>query len=228
MTNAKTITNQKPDENLTLSVYKSIRKMMLNYEIVPGQRLVFVDLAKQLGVSRTPVNIALSILAKEGFFDFVPNQGYTVHKITREEAEGLYELIKILALGAIPKAIRDLTPEKLREFERRILEYEKAVAEQVSRGRFILDQELHAYLLEMSGNLYLADHFREAYQRIFLRHRIESLRPHRAQQVVQEHKEIFEAVQKRDVELTKKLFESHIEAGKNYIFSYIFDEAEGR
>ncbi len=108
MTSSKTITNQKPDENLTISVYKSIRKMMLNYEIVPGQRLVFVDLAKQLGVSRTPVNIALSILAKEGFFDFVPNQGYTVHKITREEAEGLYELIKILALGAVPKAIRDL------------------------------------------------------------------------------------------------------------------------
>jgi DNA-binding GntR family transcriptional regulator len=180
-----------------------------------------------LGVSRTPVNIALSILAKEGFMDFVPNQGYTVHKITREEAEALYEIISIFSRCGVPKAIRGLTPEKLLELEKRKTEYEKAVADRVSRGRFILDQEFHAYLLEMSDNYYLADYFREVYQRIFLRHRIESLRPHRALQVVREHNEIFAAVRQKDVELAKKLIESHIEAGKDYIFRHIFDEAEG-
>ena len=71
---------------------------MFNYDIVPGQRLVFADLAKELNVSRTPVNNALSILAKEGYLDFVPNQGYSVHKLTLEEAKGLYEIKLIFEL----------------------------------------------------------------------------------------------------------------------------------
>ncbi|KAB2840081.1 GntR family transcriptional regulator, partial [bacterium] len=85
--------------NLTLKVYHRIIELMLNYEIVPGQRLVFIDLAKQLGVSRTPVNNALSILAQEGYLDFVPNQGYSVHKLTRKEAENLYEFREVLEVG---------------------------------------------------------------------------------------------------------------------------------
>jgi len=60
----------KGQKNLTLAAYDNIKDMMFNYDIVPGQRLVFVDLAKQLGVSRTPVNNALSILAKEGYLDY--------------------------------------------------------------------------------------------------------------------------------------------------------------
>ena len=55
------VINDKLEANLTQMVYHRIKEMMSNYEIIPGQRLVFVDLANQLGVSRTPVNNALSI-----------------------------------------------------------------------------------------------------------------------------------------------------------------------
>ena len=100
--------------------------------------------------------------------------------------------------------------------------YENAVVDQVSRGRFTLDQEFHACLVQMSDNLYLADYFREVYQRIFLRHRIEGLRADRAQKVVSEHHEIFQAVSLRDVEWAKESIKFHIKAGKDYIFSIIF------
>ncbi len=73
---------------------------MLNYEIVPGQRLVFIDLAKQLNVSRTPVNNALSILAQQGYLDFVPNQGYSVHKLTQKEAETSMKFVKYWRLAS--------------------------------------------------------------------------------------------------------------------------------
>ncbi len=94
--------------NLTLKVYYRIIELMLHYEIVPGQRLVFIDLAKQLGVSRTSVNNALSILTQEGYLDFVPNQGYSVHKLTRKEAENLYEFREVLEAGFLGKAMRNM------------------------------------------------------------------------------------------------------------------------
>ena len=212
------------EKNLTQRVYRKIKEMMLNYEIVPGQKLIFNDLAKRLGVSRTPVNNALSILANEGYLDLVHHQGYTVHKITKEEAESLYEIRGIIELGAVSKAIRKLTPEKVEKLESQKFLYENAVAEQVSRGRFTLDQEFHAFFVQMSDILYLADYFREIYQRIFLRHRIEGLHAERTKQVVLEHNQIFYSIKLRDVEATKEAFKLHINNGKEYIFSVIFNQ----
>jgi DNA-binding GntR family transcriptional regulator len=212
----------KEGRNLSLMVYGKIKEMMLNYEIVPGQRLIFNDLALRLGVSRTPVNSALGMLANEGFLDFMPNQGYRIHEITKEEAESLYEIRELLELGAVGKAIEKWAPEKLEILEQQKHLYEKAVTEQVSRGRFTLDQEFHAYIVQMSENLYLADYFREVYQRTFLRHRIEGLRTDRAREVVAEHEQIFQAIRLRDVYRARELLKAHIRAGKEYIFSVIF------
>jgi len=214
--------NPRGDKNLTQMVYRKIKEMMFNYQIVPGQRLVFIDLAKRLGVSRTPVNNALSILANEGFLDFVPNQGYSVHEITQEEATSLYEIRELLELGAVGNAIWKLTPEKLELLDRQKTLYEQVVIEQVSRGRFTLDQEFHATYVHMAENPYLTDYFREVYQRIFLRHRIEGLRAGRARDVVLEHQQIFDAIKSRDTKKAKELIRCHIRAGKEYIFSSIF------
>ncbi|MCP4748523.1 MAG: GntR family transcriptional regulator [Desulfobacteraceae bacterium] len=156
-------------KNLTMAAYDSIKQMMLHYDIVPGQRLIFVDLAKQLGVSRTPVNNALSILAKEGYLDFVPNQGYTVHKLTIEEAVSLYEIKEILEAGAIGKAIRKISPEKLALLESKKIEYEKSISGCVLRKLFILDADYHACTIEMIENHYLVNRYKDICQRIFLR-----------------------------------------------------------
>lgn len=220
--NSHAISMLNGEKNLTQVVYKQIKEMMLNYEIIPGQRLIFNDFAKRLGVSRTPVNNALSILASEGFLDFIPNQGYSVHEITKEEADSLYEIREIIELGSVGKAIRKLTPEKLGTLERQKRLYENAVLDQVSRGRFTLDQEFHACFVRMSENLYLADYFREVYQRIFLRHRIEGLQAGRAREVVSEHNEIFQAISQRDVDRAKESIKAHVRAGREYIFSVIF------
>ena len=210
------------DINLTQMAYRKIKEMMLNYEIVPGQRLIFIELARKLGVSRTPVNNALSLLANEGFLDFTPNQGYTVHQITKEEATALYEIREIIEVGAISSAIRKVTPQKLEMLGRQKTLYEKAVIEQVSRGRFILDQEFHASYVRMTENPYLANYFTEIYQRIFLRHRIEGLPVGRAREVVTEHDEIFQAISRQDEQRATHLIKRHIKTGKDYIFSSIF------
>lgn len=221
-TNLNTKGISKDERNLTYGVYSKIKEMMLHYQIIPGQRLVFIDLAQRLGVSRTPVNNALSILANEGFLDFVPDQGYRVHEITLDEAESLYEIREMMELGGIGKAIRKSTLEKLEKLKRQKTEYEKAVVQRVSRGRFTLDQEFHASIIQMSENLYLADYFREIFQRTFLRHSIEGFRSDRAQEVVLEHNKIFQAIKLKDVERAKDLIKSHIHRGKEYIFSIIF------
>ena len=211
------------ERNLNNAVYQKIKQMMLSYEITPGQKLTFTDLAEKLGVSRTPVNNALSLLAKEGFLDFTPNQGYTVHQITKEEADQLYEVRAILELGAIDRVVENLTPQKMKELEKKERLFKQAVDEKQSRERFMLDEEFHAFIIELSGNHYLADYFREVYQRIFLRHRISPLKGERVEQVPAEHHDLVEAIRDRDAARAREVIRLHIDNGKKYIYSFIFD-----
>lgn len=216
----------KKQKNLTLAVYSRIKDMMLNYEIVPGQRLVFVDLAEQLGVSRTPVNNALSILAKEGYLDFVPNQGYSVHRLTLEEAEALYEIREILEVGTIGKAVRHMRDKELATFKQRKQDYENAITDRVHRKLFILDTEFHAGMIEMTGNAILAGRYRDICQKIFLRFRTEDLRVERIKKIVEEHEQIYEAVRIKDVARTKELIKAHNNNARKNLFSIIFQREQ--
>lgn len=216
----------KKQKNLTLAVYCRIKDMMLNYEIVPGQRLVFVDIAEQLGVSRTPVNNALSILAQEGYLDFVPNQGYSVHRLTREEAEELYEIREILEVGTIGKAIRHIGKEELAILEQRKQDYEDAITDRVHRKLFILDTEFHAGTIDVIGNAILARKYRDICQKIFLRFRTEDLRIERVREIVKEHEQIFEAVRIKSVARTKELLKTHNANACKNLFSIIFQHEQ--
>lgn len=211
--------------NLTLKVYHKIIELMLNYEIVPGQRLVFIDLAKQLNVSRTPVNNALSILAQEGYLDFVPNQGYSVHKLTRKEAENLYEIREVLEVGFIGKAIRRMTDKRLKNLEKKKDNYELAIDNLVTRKLFILDTEFHLAIMEMAGNEILANRYRDVSQKIFLRFRTEDLRMDRIADIRKEHHNLFEAIAMRDVERAKELVRVHHGNSQNSLFPLLFPES---
>jgi DNA-binding GntR family transcriptional regulator len=209
-------------KNLTLRIYNNIKQMMFNYDIVPGQRLVFADLAKELNVSRTPVNNALSILAKEGYLDFVPNQGYSVHKLTLEEAKGLYEIKLIFELGTIEKAIQKATPEKIRQLEAKKNAYESSVKHRVDRNLFILDTEFHSAICGMVGNPYVVEQYRDIGQRIFLRFRIEYLQVDRIYEIINEHDKLFKAISNMDVAGAKNLIKLHNEESMQNLFGIIF------
>lgn len=212
----------KKNKNLTLKVYHQIIELMLDYELVPGQRLVFVDLARRLKVSRTPVNNALSILAQEGYLDFVPNQGYSVHRLNRKEAEELYQIREVLEVGFIGQAIRMMTDKKLKKVQKCKEAYENLTSSHVTRKMFILDTEFHMAIMEMTGNDLLVQRYMELCRKIFLRHRIEDLVMSRIEEIRREHDSLFEAVCLRDVELAKARVREHYQNSRKNLFPLIF------
>lgn len=212
----------KKNKNLTLKVYHQIIELMLDYELVPGQRLVFVDLARRLKVSRTPVNNALSILAQEGYLDFVPNQGYSVHRLNRKEAEELYQIREVLEVGFIGQAIRMMTDKKLKKVQKCKEAYENLTSSHVTRKMFILDTEFHMAIMEMTGNDLLVQRYMELCRKIFLRHRIEDLVMSRIEEIRREHDSLFEAVWLRDVELAKARVREHYQNSRKNLFPLIF------
>lgn len=196
-------------KNLTLTVYDQIKQMMFDHNIVPGQRLVFVDLAKQLNVSRTPVNNALGILAKEGYLDFVPNQGYWVRRITKQEAEYLYDIRETLEIGFIGKAIENINNDKIDKLVECRLNYERAIKDHVSRKLFVLDIDFHACIIDFVENKFLSTQYRELCYKVFLRFHVERLQTQRVNEIIKEHKALLRAIKKKDIDLALALIKNH-------------------
>ena len=220
----KVVSTAENEKNIGLQTYGKIKQMLLDYQLVPGQRLVFIDLANKLGVSRTTINNALSILANQGFLDFVHNQGYRVHEVTQEEAESLFEIRIYLELCATDKIFDDgnITDEKIDVLTNKNKMYEKNALEGVSRASFILNEEFHMCYIDMAGNKYLTDYIKEINQKVFIRHRVEGYQMKRTMEVIKEHDRILDAIKCRNRDAAKGAIKSHILAGQDYIFKKLF------
>src|SRR3569833_1070557 len=73
-------------------VTAELRRLILQGELLPGERLVEDRLAERLGVSRNPVREAIRVLAAEGFVEVTPRRGAAVSRLSPEEAEELFDV----------------------------------------------------------------------------------------------------------------------------------------
>lgn len=73
-----------------------LRERITSGDLAPGARLSDLLLAKEIGISRTPVREAIQQLAADGLVDVIPHQGAVVHTPSPEELDELYEIRSIL------------------------------------------------------------------------------------------------------------------------------------
>lgn len=78
-------------------IERRLRDGILEGEFAAGLRMNEVELAERLGVSRTPVRSALTILAQDGLLCYSPNSGFTVQVFNSADIEGIYELRSTLS-----------------------------------------------------------------------------------------------------------------------------------
>lgn len=98
--------------------YAHIRKRLLLGHFPAGTRLSEVDLAKQIGISRTPVREALNQLSTEGLLEQVPRFGAFIPELSRDDVQELYELREMLEGYAAERAAARITTEQLAELQR--------------------------------------------------------------------------------------------------------------
>jgi DNA-binding GntR family transcriptional regulator len=90
----------------TEHVLEEIRRAILTRRLLPGQPLVEMELANQLGVSKTPVREALKILSGSGLVTFSPYKGASVRVVDHELAMAVYDVRLLLEPEAVGRAVR--------------------------------------------------------------------------------------------------------------------------
>ena len=202
-------------------VLDAIREAIINGTLKPRERLMEIQLAEELGVSRTPVREALRKLELEGFIVMVPRKGAYVADISFKDIADVFEIRAALEALAAGLAAERITDEELEEMERLVAEKAEAIANQDMEKLIKVDTMFHEAIYKASRNQRLTSiisNLREQIQR----YRTTSLAyPGRMQRSLEEHRSIVEAIQSRDSQFAQQVARVHIEIAENCIIEAI-------
>ena len=82
-------------------VYRTLKQSILTNEFYPGYQALEPELAKNLGVSRTPVREALIRLENERLIELIPRRGMRVIPLVPEDMREIYQLLTSLEVTAV-------------------------------------------------------------------------------------------------------------------------------
>lgn len=210
-------------------VFEALREAIIAGKLKPGERLMEVQVAEALGVSRTPVREAIRMLEREGFVLMMPRKGAYVSDISIKDIASVFEIRRALEGLAAELAAERATPEHLERLERHLVEL-SACVERGDVTKFVeLDTQFHETVYEASRNERLApivSLLREQIQRF----RTRTLsNPGRMRVALDEHRALVEALADRDVERARELASDHIESAENLLMALIqAEESKGR
>lgn len=198
--------------------------MILTNGVRPGHKLVHDELAKALGVSRTPVREALERLQQEGFIVHIPRRGCFVNEITADEARELYGVREALEIYALRQTAKvGLTPANIRELAALLRKYAGLVKENAMRDRLLVDRDFHLALAAIPANRALSTTLEAVYERIFLKIRTEGFRTTQGVEGYEEHVALLDALKKPDFAKAEKMLAAHISDGRNRLLAHIAD-----
>lgn len=210
-------------------VFETLRDAIITQVLKPGERLMEIQLADEMGVSRTPVREAIRKLELEGLVVMVPRKGAYVAGVSMKDIHEVYEVRSALEMLAVTLAAERITEEELDALERQVLreseEEEKADDGDLDSIIYI-DSSFHDIIYQAAHNQRLVQ-FINILQEQLQRFRAASLsKPGRSKTALEEHKKIVEALSERNGELASKLARDHIENAENAMISQMEEKGE--
>lgn len=196
-------------------VFETLRSAIIEGILTPGERLMEVQLAEDLGVSRTPVREAIRKLELEGFVVTVPRKGAYVAGLTLKDITDVFEIRASLESLSARLAAERITSEELEKLDRILVQVAESSSKDDLESMVKVDTDFHEVLYAASRNdrlVGIVHNLREQIQR----YRSTSLSyPGRMKTAFVEHKKIVEAIAERDVERAERLAQEHIENAQN-------------
>lgn len=192
-------------------VFNTLRQAILKGELEPGERLMEIQLAERLGVSRTPIREAIRKLELEGLVLMIPRKGAEVAEISEKSLREVLEVRRSLEELAIELACQRITPEELTALE----EAENRFARAVEDGKVMAiaesDENYHELIYQATANDRLVQILNNLREQMY-RYRLEYIKDEdRRQILVVEHEHILRAVRRRDIADAKSAVREHID-----------------
>jgi DNA-binding GntR family transcriptional regulator len=202
---------------LTDQALKEIRNAIRSGKLKPGERLIEVQLAEEMQISRFPIREALRYLEKEGLVETKPFKGTHVAQLTETDMEELYSLRSALEELAVRILIQNLDEKKIEALESIIQSMQKASQSENLDQMISEDLRFHQTICELSDHRKLLEVWRtlESQLQVFLT--IKKNFFETSYQYVATHEPIMEAIKHRNVKRAERAIRDHLELAMRVI-----------
>ena len=212
------IRNYKP---LGEVVFEYLRNAILAGELKPGERLMEVTLAEQLGVSRTPVREAIRKLEKESFVIMIPRKGAYVADLTKKDIMEVLEIRKELEGFAAALAAERMALSEKESLGKVVERFNESLINMDKKSMIECDNEFHSLIFEATKNQRLINIIYDLHDQ-FQRFRLIYFNEFNNYKEIQaSHNRIFDAIIKKDVKGARSEAESHVESIRSLVNKWI-------
>ena len=191
-------------------VCETLRTAIIGGVLKPGERLMEIQLAEELGVSRTPIREAIRKLEQEGFVEMLPRRGTYVANISIKDVKDVYEIRMALDVLAAGLAAERITDTELVALKKQLIRIKNVVEmdEMEKIGEY--DWEFHEVLYKASRNgrlVAIINNLREQLTRL----RVTTMNYRgRIKDTISEHELLVESIASHNVELAKRRAYEHM------------------
>lgn len=218
------------DEFLPLRdvVFNTLRRAILTGQLKPGERLMEVHLANRLGVSRTPIREAIRKLELEGLVIMIPRRGAEVARITEKSLKDVLEVRRALDALSVELACDRITQEDIERLKEACREFEQAAEKADTSVIARADVALHDIIVEATGNQRLQQMVNNLSEQMYRYRFVYIQEESRHDNLVAEHREIYESIVSRDKARAAEAARLHIDNQERSIIRQIRLENESR
>lgn len=193
------------------AVCETLRDAIRKGILEPGERLMEVQLAEELGISRTPVREAIRKLEQEGYVIMMPRRGTYVSDISTNDVKEIFEIRSALESLAAGLAARRIEPDELETLQNLLIEIEGYIAKNDIEKIVETDIKFHGLLYKVSRNERLVNIISNLKEQLARFRTLSMSYPGRLQETLEEHSEMVEAIANGDVSAARDAAEHHME-----------------
>jgi len=201
------------NDELGIQAYRELRKMIINGKLAPGQKIIQEKLAAQMGISRTPLRVALHMLEAENLIEPKNKTGFKVKTIDNKEILEIFDCRIALESTAAGILAKNLTPTDAQKLSRFFEPYAKSKEGEYESYKKT-DTQFHDFIVEKCRNRYLYKLFKQGNLITYIE-RIGLIRP--PEDTLQDHLDIVAAILDRNPDAAEKAMKSHLIKSKEVI-----------
>lgn len=207
-------------------VVENIRQAIISGQFPAGMRLMELQLAEEMGVSRTPVREAIRKMELEGLVVMIPRRGAYVANISIKDINEVYQVRTALDVLAAGLAADKITEEEAAEMQR-LIDEDKALVEARNYPKIIEnDTAFHDIIYRASGNKRCMDIISN------LREQITAIRgrsmpyPGRLEIMLVEHQTIADSIAKHNAKKAQEAVRVHMENAERTLLQVIEEQTQ--
>jgi DNA-binding GntR family transcriptional regulator len=209
--------------NASVAATELIREAIIDGRLAPGTRLKEEELARELGISRTPVREALLLLQAEGLVEAAPNRGATVRSHTAEDLDDLYQLRALLEGYAARRAAGRISDDVIAVLKASCSRFD--VLSQEDDLRAIVKENLlfHSTILDLAGSVRLTSMVRKVIELPLVYKSYIWYSRDQTRISAHYHRQITNALAARDAERAELIMKEHVFEARDHLVAHVRD-----